>query len=65
MVVPSKIRKKFEVREGDEVIGALIGEKLVVKFVKRKERSLSSLLGKIDMGVTDAVKNHDELINKT
>ena len=65
VVVPSKIRKKFDVGEGDEVLWTLIGDSLILKFVKRKKRSLSSLLGKIDMGVTNAVEDHDEIINNT
>ena len=53
VVVPSEIRKRFGLRKGDEVIWALLGDDVHVRFLRKRKNSLSGLIGKLDMGPTD------------
>ncbi len=53
VVVPSEIRKKFGLRQGDEVIWTLVGDEIHIKFVRKRSGALSSLIGKLDMGHTN------------
>jgi len=52
VVVPSEIRKKFGLKQGDEVIWALVGNEINIRFVRKRRGALSSLIGKLDMGRT-------------
>ena len=53
VVVPSEIRRRFGLKKGDEVIWALLGDEVHVRFVRKRKNSLSSLIGKLDMGPAD------------
>ena len=53
VVVPSEIRRRFGLRPGDEVIWALVGDKVHIRFVRKRKNSLQNLIGKLDMGPTD------------
>jgi AbrB family looped-hinge helix DNA binding protein len=53
VVVPAKLRKRFGLKEGDEVVWALLGEEVHVKFVRKRRNALTDLIGKLDMGRTN------------
>ncbi len=53
VVVPSEIRKKFGLKEGDEVIWALLGNDVHVRFLRKRKNSLGGLIGRLDMGPTN------------
>ena len=62
IVVPSEIRKKFGLREGDEVIWALVGNEINIRFVRKRKGALSNLIGKLDMGRTSP-SQIDEIVS--
>ncbi len=53
VVVPLVIRKKFGLREGDEIIWALFGNEINIRFARKRKGALSNLIGKLDMGRTN------------
>ncbi len=52
VVVPSGIRKQFGVKTGDDVIWAVVGGEVHVRFLKKRKNALSGLVGRLDMGRT-------------
>ncbi len=62
VVVPSEIRKKFGLKEGDEVIWALVGNEINIRFVRKRKGALSNLIGKLDMGRTSP-NQIDEIVS--
>ncbi|MGQ4834033.1 MAG: AbrB/MazE/SpoVT family DNA-binding domain-containing protein [Candidatus Asgardarchaeia archaeon] len=62
VVIPSEIRRYFNVKPGDEVIWAIIDGKLKVKIVSKRKRPLVDLIGALDMGETDASKDIDDVV---
>ncbi len=53
VVVPARLRKMFGLKEGDEVVWAVLGGEVQVKFVRRRRNALTGLIGKLDMGHTN------------
>ncbi len=63
VVVPSEIRKKFGLRQGDEIVWVLVGNEVNIRFVRKRKGALSSLIGKLDMGPTTPAQI-DEVVSR-
>ncbi|MGQ4915693.1 MAG: AbrB/MazE/SpoVT family DNA-binding domain-containing protein [Candidatus Asgardarchaeia archaeon] len=64
VMIPTKIRKYFDIKPGDEIIWTIIDGKLKVKIISKRKNSLLNLIGKLDMGKTDASKDVDDIVNR-
>ena len=65
VVIPAKIREAFGVEPGDKVLWISANGELHVKLIKKDAKDLIALIGAIDMGPTDAVKDIDEVTTQS
>lgn len=62
VVIPVEIRKHLNIKSGDEILWDIIDGKLKVKIFSKRKNALLDLIGKLDMGETDASKDIDEVV---
>jgi len=64
VIIPVEIRKHLNIKPGDEILWAIIENNLRVKIFSKRKNALVDLIGKLDMGETDASKDADEIVSK-
>jgi len=65
VVIPVKIREAFGIEPGDKVLWISVNNELHVKLIKKDAKHLIALIGAIDMGSTDSVKDIDEVTTQS
>ncbi|MCD6484268.1 MAG: AbrB/MazE/SpoVT family DNA-binding domain-containing protein [Candidatus Odinarchaeota archaeon] len=64
VAIPAKIRKALNLKEGDILIWTFIDGKLMIDVVHDNAEDILRLLGKVDMGPTNASEDMDEVVNE-
>lgn len=65
VIVPSKIRKLLKLKPGDILIWTVIDEKIVVDVIRDNAEEILKILGKVDMGSTNAAEDIDIVVNES
>ena len=65
MIIPSKIRKFLKLKPGDILIWTFIDGKITVDVLRDNAEEILKLLGKVDMGPTNAAEDIDEIVSNS
>ncbi|MGQ4914331.1 MAG: AbrB/MazE/SpoVT family DNA-binding domain-containing protein [Candidatus Asgardarchaeia archaeon] len=65
VIIPSKIRKLLKLKPGDILIWTFIDGKITVDVLRDNAEEILKLLGKVDMGPTNATEDIDEIVSNS
>ncbi|MCD6514359.1 MAG: AbrB/MazE/SpoVT family DNA-binding domain-containing protein [Candidatus Odinarchaeota archaeon] len=64
VAVPAKIRKALNLKVGDVLIWTFVDGKLMIDVIRDNAKDILKLLGKVDMGPTNAAEDIDTIVNE-